>query len=375
MLDKESARKFRKGLKQAGKALQTIGVLEEIEVVPQDPVFSSEDGNVTVGIISLEAEKAGLSEIDDEAHNILDVPDDSQTVPEQVEEEPVRASEVMKRFLRDVTGQDMTHYTTADTEVISREIIRGGFLPVTRRQPDGSQIDAEQRLSRFFALNGNTQAIATEEGYTPASVSFWFRKVRERAQEANNKAQIQADISNVSTSNEHKLDEQPNHVRLAKEWGEHLALDGELQVALEEMLNPNGSHKSSDNKRRVANEFWDILVEKNGSMKSFDIEPKKLARLYRLFGIGFHSHAQNKKALHLNTGPDMLARRVSAARNQGNGIVANDMIQDTHAGMRELLGIVRNESGASPEEVPEAETVTKPFLQVERVDGVARWVK
>lgn len=365
-LGKEAARKFRKGLEQVGQALQTIGVLEEPGVISRDLTTLSEDASISSEAETPEAKETGLEAIDEQTNDSTDPSDDAQAPDEHITEEPVPPSRVMRIFLKDITGHDVESYTTADIKAVSQQIVSGGFLPATRQQSNGSKIDAERRLERFFATNGNLRAVAAQEGSNAAAVSAWFGKIREKALAAQDKV-----AGKLTAPGERKLDEEQVYVQLAEGWADYLQLDHAHKVALQEMLDPQGSQKISDNKQVLASRFWDILVDRDGQVKSFNIEQKKLAQVYRLFGIGFN--ALNKRAQHVQNGPDMLARRVAAARNAGNNVVVDDMIQNTHKGMGELLDILKEERGVGWEKVPELGIKLRP-MQVELVDGIPKLV-
>lgn len=194
-MTKPEAKRFCKGLEMALQALETVGGMpvdgsDAVIIRTTAPGAGALDARNPVSI-------AGGTEADDADSN--DEPEVMLTdtepsaggtdaapvrAAENEEEEPIIASPAMRVFLREVTGKDHESYREADVLAATRIIVEGGFLPVTRTQPNGSKIDPVLRLQRFFEKNGDMLAIADQEGSNPGAVSQWFRKIRQKAIES-----------------------------------------------------------------------------------------------------------------------------------------------------------------------------------------------
>ena len=412
-MDKEAARKFRQGLRKAGETLlkiqsggdfeQTLPVSDEVSIAgiatgekpieEAEPSYSiriedfedlkrGDDLPAVSSVPSIgdnETNEHGDPEPEEDHSTNADVRNDTAVTLEGKEGETraEEASTAMRLFIGDITGDKMGNLTPEDEQRIIEHVIQSGLLPATRQRRDGSKIDAEARLQLFFQRMGDLQAVASAEDSNTMAVAAWFRKIRQKAvaeREKNKMNHVPGETQESSPERQpmdepkplegRSIDEEPTPVRLANEWARYLDLGSGLKSALEEMLNPNGSPKISDNKREVADIFWDIFAEKDGHIKPYDIDPKKMGQLYKLFGVAYNS--QNKKAQQVHTGPDMLARRVAHATSQGNVLAKDGMIQNTHEGMRELLGILQADRAASWTKIPEVDVKIRP-LQV--IDG------
>lgn len=378
-MDKEVARKFRKGLSKAAEALSTVlnedaalptpadeGVVPDgssLEHVGADfelalregPATAAEIGEVTelpADPESLSGDSNASEEVasgDTAGDGLETLPDEQVDEAENKGEVAVKASSVMRFFLAEVMGREMTAYTRGDIELATTLIKNGNFLPATRKQPDGSKIDAEARLARFFATNGDIQAIAKAEDSNTPAVSQWFKKIREKA--VAERKRIQQNTTGVTNTSlpelqERSLDEEPTHVRLAVRWGEYLELPSEQRAALREMLNPVATVRDiSENKMLVCGRFRSVLVDEQGYIVEFPtIERRKLVAVWKLFGVG--KNTTNNRAI-LRT-PDSLSHRVASMNAQYNVTRAEGITQETHEGMQELLALL-SEGDLAPE--------------------------